>query len=144
MGNWLFIVMGVLLLVAAVEDIKEKKVHRVLLALLVIVGVVAGIYACIGQSSNLWSLSGGLLIGLCMIGFSLISGGQIGIADGIIIAAIGLICGARDCLVIISIASMGMALLSIVLLIIRKGNRHTRLPFVPALLIGYCITGWVW
>lgn len=144
MENVLWISMSILLLIAAVEDIREKKIHRWLLVLQILVGIAGGIYACMGNESNLWQLSGGLAIGLCMIGFSVISHGQIGIADGIVIAGLGMLCGARACLMIVSVASVGMALLSIVLLVFRKGNRHTCLPFVPALLVGFLITGWIW
>lgn len=144
MEKWMVGIMALLLLVAAVEDIREKKVHRWLLLIMLMVGVVGGGSACIGQSSNLWQLLGGLMPGLCMLGFSLISGGQIGMADGLIITALGVLCGARDCMVVVSIASMVMALISVVILSIRRGNRHTRLPFVPALFVGYCVVGWVW
>lgn len=143
MEEWLFGAMMLLMLVAAVEDVKEKKVHRLLLVFMLMVGVIGGVYSCVEQSNNLWQLLGGLTLGICIIGFSLISRGQIGMADGVIITALGMICGARDCLVIVSIASMIMALISIIILIIRKGNRLTQLPFVPALLIGFCIVGWI-
>ncbi len=143
MEKWIVGIMTLLLLMAAVEDMREKKIHRWLLGLMLAVGVMGGGYACIGQSSNVWQFAGGLMIGLCMVGFSLISGGQIGMADGVIIAALGMLGGVRDCVVIIGIASMLMAAVSIVILIIRRGDRHTRLPFVPALLAGFCIAGWV-
>ncbi len=143
MEKSLWIIMSILLLTAAIEDIREKRIRRWLLMLLVVVGSVGGGYACMQDNSNIWQMLGGMAIGLCMIGFSLISQGQIGIADGVIIGALGILCGARSCLIIVSVASMGMALLSIVLLASRRGNRHTCLPFVPALLVGFLVTGWI-
>lgn len=143
MENCLWILMCILLLVATVEDIKEKKVHIVLLIFLLVVGGIGGISAFFEQSQNLWQLLGGLIIGVCMIGFSLLSQGNIGMADGIIIMALGIFSGARDCLVIVSIASLAMAFISIVILCLRRGNRYTRMPFVPALLMGFCLMGWI-
>ncbi len=144
MENVLWISMSVLLFIAAIEDIREKKIHKWLLVLQVVVGIAGGVYFCMGNGSNLWQLSGGLTIGLCMIGFSVMSHGQIGMADGVVIAGLGMLCGARACLIIVSIASVAMAVISILLLVFRKGNKQTCLPFVPALLIGFLIIGWKW
>lgn len=143
MQGLLWIIMSVLLVVASIEDMKEKMVHRWLLINMCIVCLMSGMVACIEDGSNLWQLLGGLAIGAGFIGFSLLSGGQLGLADGIVITAIGMLCGGRDCLVVISMASLLMAVLSIGVLVMKKGNRSTRLPFVPALLISFLVTGWM-
>ena len=72
-----------------------------------------------------------------MIGISFLSKEQIGIGDGIVTGLLGCLLGARGCLVMLCIASCLMAVISIGILILKKGSRRTTLPFVPALLGGY-------
>ena len=64
---------------------------------------------------------------------------QIGRGDGIVIAAVGIALGARKCLLVVFTASFLMAAAAIVVLIFRKGGRQTRLPFLPAIFVGYAV-----
>ena len=86
---------------------------------------------------NILNTIGGLTIGLCVIGISITSKEQIGKGDGIVIPAIGLVLGARRCLIVVCIASLLMSLVAISILLFRRGNRQTRLPFLPAVFAGY-------
>ena len=71
------------------------------------------------------------------IGISFLSKEQIGIGDGVVTGLLGCLLGARGCLVMLCIASCLMAVISIGILILKKGSRRTTLPFAPALLGGY-------
>lgn len=126
--------MAAVLLWAALEDIRKQQLTRVVVLLLGILGV-AGIL--IGKEQDIWSIVCGAAIGIGTMGISMMSDGQIGIGDGMVLTALGLLLGGRQTLILLCIASCLMALVSIVLLIMRKGNRHTRLPFVPAIWGGY-------
>ena len=128
---------AVIMLLLGVEDIRKKEISW--WKLMVLGGMcLAGCVML--PDKNLWSMAGGVTLGLCMVGFSMLSKGQIGIGDGIVIAQLGGLLGARGCLVMLCIASCFMAVVSIVLLLCKKGNRQTTLPFVPALLGGYLTT----
>ena len=85
--------------------------------------------------------AGGLAIGLCAIGISMASREQIGRGDGIVIAAVGFVLGVRKCLAVVSTASILMCAAAIIVLIMKKGNRRTRLAFLPALFAGYVVCG---
>lgn len=135
--------MSVLLMVATIEDMREKKIHRWLLVNMLIAGLLGGIFACLEDTTYWLPLVGGLAIGGGFVGFSILSRGQMGLADGMIIAALGMLCGGRVCLLVVSIASLCMAIISVGVLITGKGTRNTSLPFVPALLLGFLITGWI-
>ena len=86
---------------------------------------------------GLWNALGGAAVGLCIVGISIASRGQIGRGDGMVLGAIGLLLGFRGCLAVVCLASWIMAIISAILLILKKGNRHTKLPFLPALFVGY-------
>lgn len=129
-----YIITAIFLLAAAIEDMKTKEINRVLIA-----GIgISCLLGCISMGEpNWWEIVGGFAIGLCVVGISIISAEQIGKGDGMVIAALGLLLGARKCLFMIGIASTFMALLSIVILTLKKAGKHTKLPFIPALFGGY-------
>ena len=107
------VVIGVLLFVAGVMDLKSKTISRGLILALAVAGLVGAlINVFMNKGFGIWEAVGGVLIGLCAIGLSMISREQIGRGDGLVI------------------------------LILRTGNRNTRLPFIPALFAGYvmCMT----
>lgn len=128
------VIIGVLLLVAGIMDLKRKSISRGMIALLMAV-CISGIF--FKSTFSIGETIGGLLIGLCAVGLSVGSKEQIGRGDGLVICAIGMVLGFRECLFTVCTASVIMALVSIGVLILRKGNKNTRLPFIPALFIAY-------
>ena len=78
-------------------------------------------------------------VGLGIIGLSVISKEQIGKGDGLVIAAVGIAFGARRCFLVLSTASFVMCVIAIGVLLLKKGGRQTRLPFLPALFAGYVL-----
>ena len=130
----IIVIMGLLLFVAAVIDLKRRQISRGFIVALMIVSLTS-IFARVDY--GIWNAIGGALIGICAVGLSIISKEQIGRGDGLVIAALGIALGFRECLATVCLASMIMALVSVVVLLLKKGNRKTRLPFIPALFVGY-------
>ena len=95
------------------------------------------------EDFGIMDAAGGLAIGLCTIGVSIASREQIGRGDGMVIAMLGFVMGVRKCLAVVGMASVLMCMAAIVVLVMKKGNRRTRLAFLPALFAGYvlCIVG---
>ena len=125
---------GLLLFLAGMEDLRKKEVHIIYI---ITIGMIAVCGCFLRQNYSWYGALGGFFIGLCMIGISQISGEQIGKGDGMIIAALGVFCGVRDTLGIVCFASIFMLVPAFVLLISKKGSKKTRLPFLPALFLGY-------
>lgn len=125
---------GLLLFAAAVMDLKRKSISRGLIFALMIVCLV-GIF--VREDFGIWNAVSGAALGFCAVGLSMVSREQIGRGDGLVIAALGLVLGFRECLAVVCLASVLMALVSVVVLLLKKGNRNTRLPFIPALFVGY-------
>lgn len=132
--NGLIITIGGLLLIAGITDIRKQMVSRRLLGILFMVCLATVPFM---TENSILSIIGGLAVGFCAIGISMMSKEQIGKGDGIVITAIGLVLGARRCLLVVCIASLLMSLIAIGILLFRRGNRHTRLPFLPAIFTGY-------
>lgn len=132
--NSLIIIIGGLLFIAGITDIRKRMVSKRLLWILFMVCLVAVLFM---TENSILSIMGGLAVGFCAIGISVASKEQIGKGDGIVITAIGLVLGARKCLLVVCIACLLMSFIAIVILLFRRGNRHTRLPFLPAIFAGY-------
>lgn len=128
------LVIGLLLFVAAVMDLKNKSISRGFLFVLILASFVS---VFVRVDFGIWNAVGGALIGLCAVGVSMVSEEQIGRGDGLVMIALGIALGFRECLAVVCLASMIMALVSVVILILKKGNRNTKLPFLPALFVGY-------
>lgn len=64
---------------------------------------------------------------------------SIGYGDGIVLAVLGLFCGASKAVAILGMSLMLAAVLSMLLLVLRKAGRKTALPFVPCICSGYLL-----
>ncbi|EOS49347.1 hypothetical protein C809_01576 [Lachnospiraceae bacterium MD335] len=127
---------GALLFAAGIMDLRSREISRGMILILMLVGLLG---AVVNRSIGIWEIVGGALIGVCAVGLSMVGREQIGRGDGLVIIAMGLILGFRKCLTAVCIASLIMTLVSVFVLVLRKGNRHTRLAFIPALFIGYVV-----
>lgn len=132
----MMILIGAVLFMAAIMDIKNKKVK---ISFIVVLGLFCVFSVILNKNVNIWEICGGIALGLSMIGLSVITNNQIGKGDGMVIAMLGISLGFRDCLMVIAFASVVMAFLSIVLLLLKKANKKTRLPFIPALFISFVV-----
>lgn len=132
----LLVAIGMLLFTAGIVDIRKRQISRgqILLLLLVCCALVP-----LKKESGIIDAAGGLAIGLCAVGVSVATREQIGMGDGIVIAAVGIAFGARKCLLIVCTASFMMCAAAILVLLFRKGGRQTRLPFLPAVFAGYLL-----
>lgn len=128
---------GLLLFLAGIEDVRKKEIR-------IIYVVAMGIVACVGclfqQNHSWYGALGGALIGLCMLGISLLSEEQIGRGDGLVIAALGLFFGVRNTLGMVCFASLFMVPIALLIIVIKKEKKKIRLPFIPALFLGYVMT----
>lgn len=130
----LMIIIGIMLFIAGIMDIRSMKISRKYILVLIMVCIVS---ALTRERIDIFGVVGGILIGLCIMGISMISDGHIGRGDGLVIGALGIALGFRGCLIAVCIASLIMCIVSVVILILKRGNKNTKLPYVPALFVGY-------
>lgn len=119
----------------AVRDKRDMELsHRelwVTAAILFFAGMMSGE----GVESRL----GGVAYGAVVVVFCLFSKEALGLADGIIILVCGAAFGLYETAGYSFVAMVTAALVSVVLLVVRKAGRKTRLPFFPFLLFGYIL-----
>lgn len=138
----LFAMGGLLLGILAWVDMRTRKVPLVLVGVLALVMFSVQIVSFeTGFGAGTWfiRMSAGLLPGGISLGCSYITKGQLGIGDGLILAALGLGLEFRSVMLLWCIALCVAAVLAMFLLIFKKAGKRTEFPFVPCLFLGYVL-----
>ena len=122
--------------VCAIVDIRHREIPLLLL--------IFGIAAALGI--DLWWIKEGvvtvaetgtsLLPGVFFLLTGFFTGEKVGYGDGLLLLAAGLLLGVYRCFLALGIGLLFSALISLFLLLLRRADRHSRIPFVPFLTLG--------
>lgn len=121
--------MGIL----AIADIRERAIPVIFL---VIFGMIAVIYTVTVGEREWISILYSLIPGVFFLAVSLCTRESVGYGDGWTVMILGLLIGAEGCFVTVCVGLLLSAFSSLVLLVLRKVNGKSRLPFLPFLTIG--------
>lgn len=128
--------------VLARTDLREHRLPNRWTGRLALGGVVAmGGGAVLG---GLWSvvascLLGGLGYALAMLALHVLTRGGLGLGDVKLAAGLGLYCGVAGLAAVLAAAVLAVLLggvVAVVLVLARRADRHTALPFGPAMVAG--------
>ncbi len=145
-----FLAVGILLLCNSIQDIKHRSLSNrglllggigaviLFLAEWLWPGWLAGAYP--EASSFPWERLVGLLPGLSLLLFSYVMQGQIGRGDAYLMCISGVLLGVGQGVSLLLYALLLAGSVSLVLLVLRKVKKDTKLPFVPFLLGGYLLS----
>lgn len=140
MVNYIEIIIGILiavmLVINTVLDISQQEVSVTLCMVIAILGSLA---LLISGARNIWQLVLGLIPGLFIILVSIISKGRIGMGDGIIVTAMGILWGIESVFTSLFLGMCMVGLISIVMLGTGKWQISKRIPFVPFLSVASAI-----
>ncbi|MBE5966577.1 MAG: hypothetical protein E7255_06380 [Lachnospiraceae bacterium] len=128
------IIIGALLLICSIQDVRKKKLS---LWVILIGAVIIGLCLPFSASLSLWDRLGGVMVGICVIGISLLTGGKIGIGDGLLLCVTGIGLGFWGNMELFAAALAASAVVSIFLLVFRLADRKKSIPFVPFLLFSF-------
>ncbi|MBQ3585044.1 MAG: hypothetical protein IJA27_10075, partial [Lachnospiraceae bacterium] len=81
----------------------------------------------------------GTVPGIILYAVSILSRGGIGKGDAVLMGVIGMYIGIKNSIILFVSALLLIACFSIVLIILKKGNMKTKIPFVPFILIAFII-----
>lgn len=133
MGFAMFVLL--LLLVGGLYDWKNRSLPVWIL-------VVGGLGGAAGLVFNLLGTEGGveawaaLLPGAMALLIAYATREQIGYGDGAMLLIMGGCLGASKVVLALTIALLGACVVSILLLVSRRADRNSRIPFVPFLCMG--------
>lgn len=129
------IIIALFLLLLAWFDLKSKRIPIVAILGTGICSIVYGLLVEMTVTQMLL----GCIPGLVSLILSFVTKEKIGKGDGFLLLALGVGCGLEQTLALWGTALFIAAVISIVLLVMKKATRRTELPFVPFLLGGYVI-----
>lgn len=130
------VVLGVFLLIEGIRDLQKHKVSMITVMIAGILGVI--FQFGIIQENGL-KIIGGILIGIVLLLLAKMTREKIGYGDGWIFVVTGIYLGFRGNIYLLLISLFLASLVSIYLLVFKKANRKTELPFVSFLLPSYLL-----
>lgn len=121
-----------LLILCTYYDIRFKKLPVFILVIFAIIIIIIN-----GLEDSLFSRAVFFRIipGTVFLMLALMTRQAVGYGDGIIIILLGLSLGSKRCITVVFIGLVLSSVFSLYILLLKKGSRQTRLPFVPFLLI---------
>ena len=136
-GLHIVIIIGLGIL--AVIDIKNKKIPVYLIGSFAIICFLLRWT----QGISLLEFILGILPGIILLLLAIWSGEKIGIGDGLVVGVLGMAYTIEIVISILGISFFLIAICSIGLLIAKKVNRKTELPFLPYLFLGNLLVYWI-
>ncbi|MCR4605221.1 MAG: hypothetical protein K5639_04395 [Eubacterium sp.] len=133
--NTVCIMTVIYLVVMSISDIKNKQINLipgvVLLALICLVFIIFGV--------EVLNLLPGVAVGVFLFVVSKVSRGGVGEADAFIYLITGITLGLYRNIEVLLISLLLSAIISAVLLLIKKVGRKYKIPFIPFTCAGYIV-----
>lgn len=135
----------VALVILSIFDIRNQKIPMIGIISVLAIGTVTAILSIfeprhmpIGSLAVKTVLS--VIPGLLLLFLAKLTG-KVGPADGMVVCAIGLMTNYLIAIFSLGIAAILLSLLSMALMLGKKVNKNTTLPFIPFLSVSYLIGG---
>ena len=135
------VIVGIGLGILSVIDIKNKRIPVWMVYLL---GISCFVLRYVVESSIIGiGIMLGILPGVVLLILAICSDGKIGMGDGLVVFVLGIGYTLEEVVSILGISFFFTAICSIGLLIVKKADRKTELPFLPYLFIGHFLVSWI-
>ncbi len=118
------------------DDLKDRRVK---VSEILIFGAIGIIINIVYRPNDLLSILGGVMIGVLLYLFSIISKERIGKGDALLIMVTGLYLGFKDTLLLLWLSMVLAAIVGTIYVRKHHVKMDVELPFVPFLLIGYVV-----
>ena len=135
MGIKMILTLWILLFLAvnSLKDIRKREISLRLTAGFAIAGIVRAVCLKIMSAEYFAALG----IGGFVMMLSGMSGGAIGIGDGLVLLALGTVMTWQELGYILMRGIFCCSICSVIILLLPRRNRKTQIPFVPFILMGY-------
>lgn len=138
MEMWKFIVLSLWLGILAVLDLRWKRVPVWLLAVGGTILTFVSVNWCVLEVKGITELVWGLVPGALLLLMAMTTK-KAGIADGIVLLLLSLSLDYRECICSFVLSFLIMSFVSLLLLVLGKVKRNSKLPYLPFLLAGYMV-----
>ena len=124
----------IFLIICSISDIKSKKIYVKWWVVFSVAGVVESILL---DTNWVIKILFGILPGLLLYIFSIVSKGEIGKGDSFVVMCIGVTIGIRKSLEIFILGLFFTVIISLPYLFYKRKNWRLRVPFIPFLLMAF-------
>lgn len=131
---------GMALTAFSLWDHKTKKLPMMPILCLLAAGLVS---VCMKETDHLQDAFLGVGIGIFFCGIAKLTGGSIGMGDGLLTLLTGLYMGGVFTFLCLCFSFLFSALAALYLINFQKKGKKDSLPFVPFMLAGYIMTNWL-
>lgn len=133
---WGMILTAVCLAAMSIADIVNRKVPLWMLTVQASLAVGMLVWGGINGELSIGGICRALIPGIILVAIAL-STKKAGWADGVVLLLLGIQTNYEKCMVAVLVALFLMAVFSVVLLVLRKVKKDTKLPFIPFLTMGW-------
>lgn len=132
MEAFVYVIVGVILLVLSVWDVRKKTVPVIPVILCVVLVMVYRVF--LGEISQ---TLGGIGIGGLILMVSFLSGGAVGGGDALVFGMTGALLGISGNVELLLLSLILSGIVSLFFVVIKKKGRKYRIPYVPFIGIAY-------
>ncbi len=123
-----------MLAICATEDLRKKQIHlNVVLAF----GILGIVFHMLGQEQTIENIIFGMGVGGVLLLLSILTGGKIGIGDGVLLVVTGIYLGLEQNLMLFVGSLFICACYALFLLVLRRRKRNDTLAYAPFVLVSY-------
>lgn len=122
--------------ICAVFDMKKKEIPLILAITGILAALGINLYQIGNGTQSLLEMAFSLLPGVFLLLISFLTREKVGYGDGLLLLAAGLFIGFYQCLLALCFSLIFSSVFGVLLLLVRKADRSSEIPFVPFLVIG--------
>ena len=128
------IIVIAMLAIESISDIRTQTVSFIRIVAFALLGIT--INFCKDYQS-VWSVVGGLVVGIILLGYALLSKGAMGVGDGVVFLCLGIFLGMSGNLRLLFFSLIVAALAGGVYAIVSKKGIKAKIPFIPCVLVAF-------
>ena len=134
-----WLIAGIYLFLGSYFDKKRLLIPGWFIGLGLVAGIGCGFYRIICEQMYWYQWMAACIPGILWLFLSFVTREQMGYGDGMVLLVLGCLTEDGKVWLLLMLGLVAAFLISLILMLSGKGTRHTRIPFVPLLLLAYGI-----
>lgn len=135
---WIKALILIYLIILGIKDAKDRKIPLTWLMVGAIFLGGIGVRNCVLGEMNWWEMLLGVIPGVFLLAVAWLTG-KAGYADGLVLMELGLCLGYRESLFLFGLGLSFLSIVSVMLLLLRKVKKDTRMPYLSFLAIVFLL-----
>lgn len=130
---------GIVICILALESISDLRNKCISGWRVLAFGLLGIVLNCILYYQSVWSVVGGVVVGILLLLYAFFTKGAVGIGDGIMFVCLGIYLGLSDNMRLLFFSLIAAALVGGIFILVKKKSIKTQIPFIPCVLAAYIL-----